>query len=274
VQAAADGAGGGAPQLRLDGFVGPLDHLLAQARARQVDLAVLPLTDLIGQLITALQQAPATIPLGQKADWVVMAAWLLQLRARLLLPADALTQPGAEVEAQQLRDHLTRRQEAQALTDWLERRPRLGYDSFARGRPEALDVALEPAAGLDVVAFLWASLALFDDDLPPVPTTPTYRPRWLDLHRVADARARILQRLSTAPDGQTLASLLPAAAAEDTSNPLRRRSGWASTFVASLDLAKDGAVALAQDGDFAAIIVRPRQAGGPRHSEGTPLRRR
>jgi segregation and condensation protein A len=58
--------------------------LLTLARAQQVDLANLSLTALLKQLEAALQQAPAMMPLGQKADWVVMAAWLLQLRSLLL----------------------------------------------------------------------------------------------------------------------------------------------------------------------------------------------
>src|SRR4051794_26987406 len=75
------------PLLALDGFSGPLEHLLTLARAQQVDLTRLALPDLIDQLNTALQHAPPTLPLGQK-DWIVMASWLLQLRSQLLLPAD------------------------------------------------------------------------------------------------------------------------------------------------------------------------------------------
>jgi chromatin segregation and condensation protein Rec8/ScpA/Scc1 (kleisin family) len=63
--------------------------LLTLARAHQVDLARLSLTALLARLEAALQQAPVAMPLGQKADWVLMAAWLLQFRSRLLLPADA-----------------------------------------------------------------------------------------------------------------------------------------------------------------------------------------
>jgi len=48
------------------------------------------------------------IPLGQEADWVVMAAWLVQLRALLLLPADAPVQQEAAAEVEQLRTRLAR----------------------------------------------------------------------------------------------------------------------------------------------------------------------
>jgi hypothetical protein len=44
---------------------------------------------------------------------------------------------------------------------------------------------------------------------------------------------------------------------------IRRRSGWASTFIAGLELAKQGEVVLGQGGDFAAIPVAPASAGSP-----------
>jgi segregation and condensation protein A len=126
-------AGQGSPLLVLDGFDGPLERLLTLARAHQVDLARLSLTALLEQLTTALRQAPAAMALGQKGDWVVMAAWLLQLRSQLLLPADAPAQSDAAAEADQLRDRLVALQAVQALAAWLERRPQLGRDGFRRG---------------------------------------------------------------------------------------------------------------------------------------------
>ena len=67
--------GQGTPLLALDGcFTGPLERLLTLARTRRIDLARLPLGDLVDQLLVALQHAPSATPLGQKGDWVVMTA--------------------------------------------------------------------------------------------------------------------------------------------------------------------------------------------------------
>jgi len=145
------GAGEGtAPHLELDGFSGPLDHLLALARARDIDLARVKLPALLDQLATALAQV---VPLAEKADWVVMVAWLLQLRSRLLLPADAPAQQAAEAEAERLRARLTALGEAQALAAWLGRRPQLGHEVFCRGTPELLGTWSETAYQVDVIAF-------------------------------------------------------------------------------------------------------------------------
>jgi segregation and condensation protein A len=246
--------------LTLAGFAGPLDQLLTLARAQTIDLAGISLTALVEQLMAALRQAPAAVPLGQKADWVVMAAWLVQLRARLLLPADAPGQKEATAEADPLRTRLAALAEMQAFAAWLERRPQLGHDVFARGRPEIFGHTVEAGQAIDVIEFLWASPALFDDDPSEPDTATVYRPVSLALHTVAAARERILRRLSEAPDGVPLAALLPDEAPDAgaaSRRALRRRAGWATTFVVGLELARQGTVAMGQGGDFEPIHLAP-----------------
>ncbi len=247
------------PHLALAGFSGPLALLLDLARAQQIDLAHLSVVDLVDQLARAVQQAGPTVPLSQKSGWVVMASWLLLLRSRLLLPATAAQQVAADA-ADRLRDDLLTLQAAQALARWLEDRPQLGRDVFTRGQPELLGTSTGVQHGFDRIEFLWASMALFDDGTDEPDTTPLYRPRWLDLHAVEDARERILQLLADTPDGAPLAWFVPAASdngATVAAPALRQRSAWTSTFVASLELAKQGDVALRQVGVFSPIHLRP-----------------
>ena len=97
---------GGSPHLTLDGFSGPLETLLTLARAQRIDLFRISLTALLDQLTAALWQASKSVPLGQQGAWVVMAAWLVQLRTRLLLPADAPAQQEAVDEADAFRTRL------------------------------------------------------------------------------------------------------------------------------------------------------------------------
>jgi segregation and condensation protein A len=247
----------GSPHLTLTGFSGPLDHLLTLARAQRIDLSTISLAALIDQLVAALRQAPDKIPLGQKADWVVMAAWLVQLRARLLLPDAAPAGQDAQAEADQLRTRLVALDDMQALVGWLERRPQLGHDVFARGRPEIFGHAVEAGQAIDVVEFLWASLALFGDETA-LDTTKLYRARPFELYAVAEARERILRLLAETPDGAPLAQFLPDPVGDlenEVWGKLRRRSGWASTFIAGLELAKQGDVVLGQGGAFEPIHV-------------------
>lgn len=256
-QAAEEPGRGITPALVLGGFNGPLEQLLLLARARRIDLERIPVGALVDQLVEALQQARQT-PLGQQADWVVMAAWLLQLRAQLLLPAGSAVQQDALPEAAALRERLRALQVAQALANWLEARPQLGRDVFARGCPEITGTLLEPAHQLDVVEFLWASLALFDD--APAPEIVHDRPLLTRLHDVATARARLQRMIAAAPEGGPLEAFLPEATERIEGESaawlrLRRRSGWTATLLAGLELAREGMLRLEQRGDFESIHV-------------------
>ena len=261
--AAGPGEGEGeTPVLALDGYNGPLDRLLTLARGHQIDLARLPLGTLVDQLAAALQDAPPATPLDRKGDWVVMASWLVQLRSLLLLPDESAAQQAAAAEADRLRLRLIGLREIRALAAWLDRRAQLGRDVFARGQPELLGTSVETGHEVDVVGFLWACLALFDDAADGAATETVYRPPWHDLHAMPEARDRILRLLAEAPGGGPLSWFLPDDATEaDTT--LRRRSAWSSTFAASLELGKQGAVALAQHGLFMPIQVSSASAAVP-----------
>jgi len=244
------------PVLALDGFAGPLDRLLALARAHRVDLARLSLQHLVDQLVAALGVAA---PLERKGDWLVMASWLVQLRSDLLVPANPAQQRAAEADAARLQRQLLALREVQALAAWLRRRPQLGHQVFARGRPEPLGLLTETRHQVDVIEFLWASLALFGDDGAGADTASRYQPRRWDLHPVPEARDRIVRLLGEGPDGRSLDHLLPEQGGDvgdRTRTMLKRRSAWTSTFVACLELAKQGEVGLEQERDFTPIRVQ------------------
>src|SRR5208282_6751663 len=191
------------------------------------------------QLMVALQRA--TTPLGRKGDWVVLAAWLLLLRSRLLLPVETLEQPDAAERADQLRDRLVALQAAQALAAWLDQRPQLGHEVFARGQPELLSTSTANQYEVAVIEFLWACAAQFDDDAAPVDIATVYRPSWHDLYSVLDARTHILRLLAS--DHLSLERFLPDVPSEDGAKlALWRRSAVASTLMAGLELARDGVV--------------------------------
>ncbi|HUZ64844.1 MAG TPA: segregation/condensation protein A [Acetobacteraceae bacterium] len=258
-----DGAGEGSPetspQLDLAGFAGPLAHLLALARAQDIDLREISLAALLDQLTTAFSAAGRGVPLAHKGDWLVMAAWLVWLRSRLLLPPDAPAQGEAAADAAQLRERLLALRAAQGLAAWLDARPQLGQELFARGAPEWLGTGPATAPQVDVVSFLWASVALFDDGARDADTSVVYRPPWQDLHRPPEARQRILALLDALPDGAALEAFLPAAEAEQQISAhasVRRRSAWASTLLAGLELAREGTIALTQEGAFTPVHLR------------------
>ena len=249
---------GGAPQLELDGFSGPLALLLSLARARELDLARLSVVNLVDQLARALEQADPAIPLSQKADWVVMASWLLLLRSRLALPADAPARQDAADDAEALRGQLIELRAAQALAHWLDRRPQLDRDVFARGQPELLGTSIDSRYEVDVIEFLWACLAQFEDDTAGDGTDTVYRPRRPDLCSVLEARARMERLLAEMLETAPFACFLPRVPGRGripSDLPLWRRSAVASTLMAGLELAREEVLLLEQPEPFAMITL-------------------
>jgi segregation and condensation protein A len=240
----------GAPALRLGAWEGPLDLLLELARAQRVDLAQLSIATLAEQFTAAVDAAidRRQVPLSRLAEWHIMAAWLTLLRTRLLLPE--LPDDTAQTEAAGLRQRLADRDAARRLADWLERRPQLGREVFARGEPESAADA-PPAA--DLTALLRACLTLLE--LPA--WERVYRPSPPPLWRVPDALAHMRTRLASQPQGAALEAFLPAGVGQGSTTHLQRRAALASTLVAGLELSRDGAAMLDQDVAFGEVRVAP-----------------
>lgn len=263
VQKFADsGEGAGfTPHLNLDGFAGSLDFLLRVARAHQVNLSVLPIVDIVDQLAQALAQSPDKMPLGQKADWVVMVSWIVLLRSNLMLPPEAPEQQEAVNEAVGLRDRLVALQEAQTLAAWLDRRQVLGRDVFARGQEEFPGGFGEIRhAKVDVISFLWAAMELFGDPTDKPDTVKIHRPL-APVYSIPEARLRILRFVAEVTGSKRLDELLP----DDIRSALinnqaiperRRRAAVSTTFIAALELTKQGDVAVEQDAFLAPVRVR------------------
>jgi segregation and condensation protein A len=239
----------GAPALRLGAYEGPLDLLLELARAQRVDLAQLSIAALAEQFTAVLEAAMARrqVPLARLAEWLIMAAWLVALRARLLLPAAAEGGVAARREAEGLRRRLADRAAAQRLADWLERRLQLGRDVFGRGIAEPAADAL-PAA--DVTELLRACLKLLE--VPP--RARVYRPNPPSLWRVPEALERMRRLLPGLPDSAPLAHFLPPVE-EGPAAALQRRAALASTLLAGLELSREGVAVLDQPETFGEIRI-------------------
>jgi segregation and condensation protein A len=246
-----------APVLSADGITGPLDWLLEMARARKLDLARLSIGSLIAQFADALTTALAGRDgrqLDRWAGWTVMAASLTELWSRLLLPADPVAARAAEAEAEALRRRLLARARMRDAADWLARRPQLGRDVFACGMPAVSGCG----RGSDLTNLLRACLVALR---VPEAQAAAYRPRPPPLWRVSDALPHLRRCLAVAPDGGPLAAFLPRLDGTDPGRTLRCRAAVASTLVAGLELARDGALTLEQEAAWAPIRIHPPARG-------------
>jgi segregation and condensation protein A len=232
----------------LDGFEGPIDLLLTLARDRKLDITRISILALADQYLGFIEQARA-LRLELAADYLVMAAWLAYLKSRMLLPPEEsdTAEPTGEELAEALAFQLKRLESMQDAAKRLSERQRLGYEVLVRGAPEGVQIITNPLYELSLYELLSAY-----GDIQRRQRSQTYRPVRARLFSIEDALKRLRQSLGVMPGWVTLQSLLPPVLGAG----LSRRSAIASTFLASLELAKGGNVEIRQEEPFAPIHLR------------------
>ena len=231
--------------LNLDGWEGPLDLLLNLARQQKVDLHQISILALVEQYLTYLEEAKA-LRLEIAADYLVMAAWLAYLKSCLLLPKDPTVDPSPEELAMRLQLRLQRLDAMRDAGARLMGRDRLGRDVFSRGQPEGLKLVRK--AAWQVTPFeLFAAYGRVKARTAPAMHVVAHRA----VMTLEDAIQRVSALIGQALDWTTLEAFLPA-----TSDPQYRKSALASSFVAALELARQGRLQLEQQEPFSDLLVR------------------
>ena len=128
-------------RVRLDVFEGPLDLLLHLVKKNEVDLSDLPVATITDQYIAYLDLLQQ-LDLDMAGEYLVMAATLLHLKSRLLLPAEeAADEESGEDPRAELARQLLEYQRFREAAEMLDRNSMLGRDVFTRVplRNEAID---------------------------------------------------------------------------------------------------------------------------------------
>ncbi|MBA4747882.1 MAG: segregation/condensation protein A [Sphingopyxis sp.] len=232
-------------RLSFDVWEGPLDLLLTLARGQKVDLRQISILALVEQYLDYIDSARA-LKLEVAADYLVMAAWLAYLKSALLLPKDPLEEPSPDELALRLQLRLQRLGAMREAAARLMARDRLGRDVFARGKPEGLrDIKLRQwdASLYDLLAAYGQVKARSAPAVHMIARRPIV---------TLDAALSHLERLlGVKLDWTELSAFLPS----DYDGPLRR-SAVASSFVAALELARQGKLEMRQNGAFAPLYLR------------------
>jgi segregation and condensation protein A len=231
--------------LDIDGWEGPLDLLLTLARTQKVDLAKISILALVEQYLAFIADAKK-LRLEIAADYLVMAAWLAYLKSCLLLPKDAGQDPSPEELALRLQLRLQRLSAMREAGARLLARDRLGRDVFVRGAPEGLRVVRKSAWQVELYDLI-AAYGMVRARSEPAVHIVSRRP----VMTLEEALLRVERLLGATVDWSDIRSFLP-----DTQDPQSRKSALASSFVATLELARKGKLELGQESPFAPLYVR------------------
>lgn len=233
-----------APDISLPRFEGPLDLLLALVRKNEVEIADLPIALITRQYLQYLHQAgELNIDLG--AEFIYMAALLIHIKSRCLLPADpeiGRREPDPREElVRQLLDHDQVRQGAEFLQQKLEvAGATWSKSSMAEFRQPSEPEAVESEGRLNLLQVLKVA----QEALAAARTYDLVAPR--DPVEVASMIQWLEERLRRSP-GVLEADLL---LEEQPDAPHRM-----ALFLGMLEMAKSAQISLEQERCFGPIFL-------------------
>ncbi|BCX83014.1 segregation and condensation protein A [Methylomarinovum caldicuralii] len=223
-------------------FEGPLDLLLYLIRRQNLDIMAVSITRVTEQYLQYIGLMER-LKIELAAEYLLMAAWLAEIKSRLLLPKPETEGEDEEDPRAELVRRLQEYERIKQAAQELDALPRLGRDLFP---------------------------AVLAADLPP---RPPALPQ-LTLEQLAEAFRQVLDRAEkrqshTVPPetlsvrermSQVLARLRKdAAVALESLFDLREgRAGLVVTFLALLELCKEGLVEVLQSEPLAPIRVQAR----------------
>jgi len=233
----------------VEGFEGPLDMLLGLARANKLDLTKISMLALAQQYLDFIAEL-RSLRLEVVADYLVMAAWLTFLKSKLLLPDEADDdEPTGEELAAHLAFRLRRLDAMREAAARLMTGKRLGRDVFERGTPEGIRLVRSSTYGANVYDLL---KAYAERRRRTAVDTIHFKRR--PVVTLKEARAGLESMLGTSIDWTPIEEFL----GQYLNDPVMRRSAVASSFGASLELARDGTLDLKQSRAFAPLLIRRR----------------
>ena len=222
----------------LGSFQGPLDLLLYLIRKQNIDVLDIPMIKITEQYLHYIAQIEAQ-QFDLAAEYLLMAAVLIEIKSRLLLPRTAETEDGEEADP---RAELVRRllayEQMKLAAQGLDALPRAGRDFAWAYLP--LEIAAEvrlPEVVLSDLTQAWLAIL----------SRAKHNKSHEVIQEAVSVRAQmsgILRRLQTAP-----------CRFSELFHPSQGPAYVVVTFIALLELAKEGLVRIVQPENYAEIEI-------------------
>jgi segregation and condensation protein A len=247
--------------VKLEHFEGPLDLLLHLIRKNEVDIHDIPIAAITAQYLAAIELMQE-LNLDIAGDYLVMAATLIHIKSKMLLPRPE-TSATVQGEEEDPRDALVRRllehQKFKAAAGLLHEREQLRAAQWLRPDERVAEIAgddYEPELEVDLFSLLTAFQAVVQ--------RAKLRPRVLMPPEQMPVETRIEQLLARLSETE-------ACGFEDLFADVSERQGLIVTFLALLEMIRLKLIRVFQSVSFGPIRVykRARPADAP-HPIGDP----
>lgn len=236
--------------MHLERYEGPLDLLLDLIRKQQIDIHDIPIAQITGQYCAYLEQA-AALDIELSAEFVYMAATLIHIKSRLLLPRDPELEKidPEEDPRRELVDRLLEHERFKNAAEMLQQKRMIEEATWSNPQiSQFIDESEDP--GLDVS--LVDLVNTFQSVLERLKTRPTYEVDADDVS-VPDMIRHLRGVFAAAGRTERLS-------ATKLFESQRSRRAMICLFLAILELVKRQALALSQSDSFGDIDLRRGEA--------------
>ncbi len=236
-------------ELNIDNYEGPLDLLLDLAKTQKVDLMQISIVQLADQYISFVEKVKKNLEIA--ADFLVMASWLAYLKSRLLLPEDLDDDFSASKMAEKLKLQLRKLEMIRLLSDQLMTKKQMGVDIFFRGIKEGIKKKNTPKYSLSLYELI-KSYA----DFKKRQNFSTIEIKRLKTYTMEEAIKKITSMFEKLKDWCDIIDLIPQTF---KIKKKLRRTGYAGSFVAGLELVREGDLLIKQKKLFDKVYLKTKK---------------
>ncbi|MEP7213159.1 MAG: segregation/condensation protein A [Acidobacteriota bacterium] len=227
-------------RITLGEFAGPLDLLLYLIRKEQANIFDIPIAKITNQYVLYIRLMKK-LDFAVAADFIVMAATLIEIKSKMLLPREPSEESDEEIDdpRQELVDRLLEYEQYKSAAQMLYERTTVEQAIFQRGKIETDENNAEINASVfDLLNVFQKIVARHKDEVQ------------MEIHReeisLADMMKNLKRRLFEFKELSVLAFF----------EEMHTKRELVTAFVAVLEIARAEGVRLTQSSTFADIILR------------------
>ena len=224
----------------LEAFEGPLDLLLYLIRRQNLDILNIPIFEITRQYVKYIELM-SELQLDLVGEYLLMAAMLAEIKSRMLLPRVETEEEDEDDPRAELVRRLLEYERYKKAADNIMEIPRMERDTFQASAEPMERTVVQKLPDLQLNDLLVA----FKDVLA--------RAEMLAHHHIQSEALSVRQRMS-----EVLERIRSSEFTEFTSlfDPSEGRMGVTVTFLALLELLKEGLIELAQGDAYSPIHIR------------------
>ena len=236
-------------KIKLGKFAGPLDLLLFLIRQEQANIFDIPIAKITDEYVTYIRMMKS-LDIAVAADFLVMAATLIEIKSKMLLPRDPMAPAEEEFEdpRKELVDRLLEYEKFKSAAQMLYQKTTVEQAVFQRGKIESDDANAEISATVfDILSVFQKIVARHRDEVK------------MEIAREEISLSDMIKTLKRRIFEETELSILAFFEEMHTKREL------VTAFIAVLEIVRTESVKLIQKKTFGDIILKAVTNGSSGH---------